>query len=193
MRFCTQNLPQPTLHGFIVTERCNKIPPSWQKFERRVSSNNMWYFLSNPQDASWNKHSCRVGWGTFCMRNRIRNRIKNRMCKRALRVNSVHTCRITPYSPTQVNQIFTPFTELRIWRNNCICRCCEGSRQKTLVLWFSAWFILHYEWFHPYSSSHCAHHTQCPHADCFSHIFFPQESSLLQPTLRQILKATLLR
>ena len=45
-------------------------------------------FLSNPRDASRNKHSCRVGSGAFCTQNRIRNRIENRMCKRALRKQS---------------------------------------------------------------------------------------------------------
>ena len=28
MRFCIQNLPQPTPHGFLVAYRCDEMPPS---------------------------------------------------------------------------------------------------------------------------------------------------------------------
>ena len=72
---------------------CTQLPSSkyrqvsriWKEGCLQIICDN---FLSDPRYASRKRHSCRVGWGAFCMRNRIRNRIKNRMCKRALRQGS---------------------------------------------------------------------------------------------------------
>ena len=59
-----------------LRQKYRQVRRNWKEGCLQIICDN---FLSNPRDASRKKHSCRVGKGAICTRNRI----KSRTCKRA--------------------------------------------------------------------------------------------------------------